>query len=1462
MAEWFDQQWRIRNKITIDSSKVFGSLSNFPFLFNTTNLAFRSVSNGGAVQLENGDDIIFVDDDHETLLDFEIQGYDPVTGEIIAWVRIDSISSSGDKDIYIYYGNSDAVNQENPTDVWDSNYKLVAHLEEQGASTTREDSTTNNNDLTPQNFVGTEEDVGIIGRGQQINGTTKHFTTPYQPSGVTEFTIEGWTRRDASTSTQQFLCVFNSTSSGFAYSNNFLTGNDTAIFDINGTQLSHTADIFDWFGNSWHKVICTFQSGVTNGKRLYVDGILVASGTQSATITPGNNMFVAGRSSFNTFTGRIDEFRISDIARSEDYVKTVYNNESSPETFYTLGDQESTFFRIPELISLQFEPDRDVFITSTDSSQNFNAELLELWVLNLPFPGPRRVLLEFDISTVPSGISIFESNILLNVFDNFNPTRDGEVFRLTESWSETQATWNNRLSGTPWSNAGGTFDSSVSDEFILSDVNNDSLKIINITNNIRNIYDLNLSTANLILKIQDESDPSPTSYRVTFDDKESDIAPVLEILYSDISPVIKDLFVLGHDTINEDIDFSITGHIKISTFDTSLLYNENVLFYHPLDDLTEYILNEDWVASSGISFVDGLIESGIVGNHNSNISSPSNIYESWGDAENITVCFWSKMFSQLPGDPKGWEIGSSPFGPGFDYNLVSIRRINSSFPSDTILFTVAMESNFVGIDTFAVDIDTDDWVFCVFDVRKNLDSTWTPRISFSGQPWAEGSPFGSGFVFGDNDPESFIKNIQGASGIDEVCVWKNQDLFTDEQLLQLYSLPQSPLSHYVPIAEPLAADKLFIHGFDTENNNVDLFISSFEIVNEQINLFIVGNETSTDDIQLFIKGFNTETEDLDLFIKGKNSQQQDIDLFINGKQSEQENIDLFVAGKILFNNNIDLTITGSQITSNDINFIIIGKDQQTQTIDFIVIGNDTITETIDLFIIGKETENNNIDLIIIGKQSFDTDIDFTINGKNTANQNLDLNITGNELFTENIDLFIIGKDQFDQSIDLVITGNQSVNNNLNLNINGHNSQDQLINLFISSFEVINNNIDLFVSGFNIQTEAIDLFILGQDIQNEDIDLFINGHETDNNDVDFIINGLGLINNDLILFISSVNSSTNTIDLFISGPKQIFNNIDFIIVGKDTASEVINLFINGKQIFNNDIDFFIEGRDVTLIDQNIDLSILGSVQFDNQIDLFIVSKETINNNLDFTIFSKETITNNISLTIFGIDSKENDIDLFIFNQPFVNNNIDFIIVGSGIGTETDIISLIINGFEPLPAVVCPDLDPTATIQISQELIGIYQRGIDALISQLGKNIILEFAPNKTPCPNCDFDILRSRSNGVYKIGGPIPFSKGQICPYCKSRGLLETPNEICIKGLIKWNPKDLEDYNISVSKFKNIVRIKTKLDHINDIKKAKSIILDVDNMSITKLRAKLIRGPIPVGLRQDRYVIAFFEIIGE
>ena len=129
--------------MTIDHTKVPSTQSNFTVLVSVTDPALKTVANGGHVANANGYDIgFYADSGGTTKLKWEVEKYDGTTGNLIAWVKIPSVSSSTDTVFYLMYGNS-AINtdQSDPPNTWDSNFKGVWHMADNAANTTIREST-------------------------------------------------------------------------------------------------------------------------------------------------------------------------------------------------------------------------------------------------------------------------------------------------------------------------------------------------------------------------------------------------------------------------------------------------------------------------------------------------------------------------------------------------------------------------------------------------------------------------------------------------------------------------------------------------------------------------------------------------------------------------------------------------------------------------------------------------------------------------------------------------------------------------------------------------------------------------------------------------------------------------------------------------------------------------------------------------------------------------------------------------------------------------------------------------------------------------------------------------------------------------------------------------------------------------------------------------------------------------
>ncbi len=346
---WYSTSWNTRKPITINSAQVSGtsSLTNFPMLFSVTDPTLKTVANGGDVGESNGNDILFTAGDGLTKLNHEIEYYNPSTGQVIAWVQIPSLSNTANTVIYIYYGNPMAANQQNPTAVWDSNYKGVWHLPN-GTTLSPNDSTSNGNNGTIDGSVPATS--GEIDGAASFSNHSARYIDMGANTNLEElgpYTVSAWVNGSTFTQNgllQAILGRQNGSDNNREYLF-FVYGNGTnASFELQrsngGDSFPTVSSSYSYTNNTWYYVAGTFD-GTT--LRMYVNGnadgtlntnsTIPSSATRHATIgrilgTGGNNY---------PFNGTIDEVRISNTNRSAAWIATEYNNQSSPGTFATLG---------------------------------------------------------------------------------------------------------------------------------------------------------------------------------------------------------------------------------------------------------------------------------------------------------------------------------------------------------------------------------------------------------------------------------------------------------------------------------------------------------------------------------------------------------------------------------------------------------------------------------------------------------------------------------------------------------------------------------------------------------------------------------------------------------------------------------------------------------------------------------------------------------------------------------------------------------------------------------------------------------------------------------------------------------------------------------------------------------------------------------------------------------------------
>jgi len=351
--------FEFRKMITINKDKVIDNPhTDFPVLISIERNS-EDASELAANARDDGDDIVFTSSDGTTKLDHEVEKFDGSTGELVAWVRVPLLSSSEDTILFMYYGNNAASNQENPAGVWDSNYAMVQHLNEDANPNERfeiKDSTTNSNDgdTGSGNFIDAPRRVfsGQIGPALAFDGINDHILIKDSKSikPQKDFTIETWFNPDRTNRAgnphilgKQFGDSFFNSYIFWISANNQI-GFHSAESESRVFCCKLVKDGIE--ANEWSHIAVT-KDGTT--MTLYFNGQEITSIKNNVpeSVPYDSNVLFIGADDNDAvdradgfWDGFIDEVRISNIARTGEWIETQFNNQNSPSKFISLGQQE------------------------------------------------------------------------------------------------------------------------------------------------------------------------------------------------------------------------------------------------------------------------------------------------------------------------------------------------------------------------------------------------------------------------------------------------------------------------------------------------------------------------------------------------------------------------------------------------------------------------------------------------------------------------------------------------------------------------------------------------------------------------------------------------------------------------------------------------------------------------------------------------------------------------------------------------------------------------------------------------------------------------------------------------------------------------------------------------------------------------------------------------------------------
>ncbi len=297
--------------------KVSALEKDFPLLVRLDKASFLFNQAG-----PEGEDIRFTDAGGNPLA-YQLEQWDPAGGSAAIWVKIPEIRGNTRQEIRMYWGLKGAKSESDGSAVFNKSngYLAVLHM----GDALRDETGT----LQPVN-AGTTLTPGMIGMARHLKegqGVNCGENITAFPTGSSAFTTEAWFRPEG---TDGIIAGFgNEEPRGkviMQYSNPPMIRLDCYW---SGANISSSGNLGR---GGWIHSAHTYRYGQSS---LYVNGKpdgFSASVKNPLNIKSPAKMFLGGWMNDYWFNGEIDEVRISNVARSADWVRLGYENQKPVQT--------------------------------------------------------------------------------------------------------------------------------------------------------------------------------------------------------------------------------------------------------------------------------------------------------------------------------------------------------------------------------------------------------------------------------------------------------------------------------------------------------------------------------------------------------------------------------------------------------------------------------------------------------------------------------------------------------------------------------------------------------------------------------------------------------------------------------------------------------------------------------------------------------------------------------------------------------------------------------------------------------------------------------------------------------------------------------------------------------------------------------------------------------------------------
>jgi len=324
----------------IDELRVSKGIARWTSNFTPPNQAYYTAIN-------DAKKLAITSSDGETQQYVEVESWDATNKEAWLWTKCPTLASGVNTDLYLYYDKDAADNDTYvgeagstaASNVWDYNFVGVWHMSQSpngDATNAIKDSTTNANHLTP---VGSMTDADLVdaspGKGIEFDGSNDRAdksSAAALPSSTLTYEIVAVAEPLAAVPSTGMAVVNSSSASNFislqAYNGHVRSVQD-GVLTLSGTTL--LAEGVTFYA-AFTRLADDERYIFTNGGNKTGNTVSMAYPSSTDRISVGG----AGDLTTSYFPGVITEVRISDVVRSDAWIKsTYYSNWDDLVYFYS-----------------------------------------------------------------------------------------------------------------------------------------------------------------------------------------------------------------------------------------------------------------------------------------------------------------------------------------------------------------------------------------------------------------------------------------------------------------------------------------------------------------------------------------------------------------------------------------------------------------------------------------------------------------------------------------------------------------------------------------------------------------------------------------------------------------------------------------------------------------------------------------------------------------------------------------------------------------------------------------------------------------------------------------------------------------------------------------------------------------------------------------------------------------------